>query len=198
DGRGASGNSTTTYLLTRPILLTRTSNFNPIIRLKHTLDYLVDGLNVSGTVSYSDTYQKGRTNTYQPPRYNVGRHPDNPTEILFFGGSTSPVSISDNVYNNEYSRLYLEGKVEYSTTLGKHALSGLLLYNAQQLRDPNLEFNVPSGMIGSAGRVTYGFDNRYLAEFNMGYNGSENFPDGKRFGFFPALSAGWIVTNEGF
>src|SRR5690606_2914643 len=83
DGRGASGNSTTTYLLTRPILLTKTSNFNPIVRLKHTLDYLVSGLSVSGTVSYSDTYQKGRTNTYQPPRYNVGRNPDNPGELIF-------------------------------------------------------------------------------------------------------------------
>ena len=81
---------------------------------------------------------------------------------------------------------------------GKHALSGLLLYNIQTTNDPNYTYNVPSSLIGSAGRVTYGYDDRYLAEFNIGYNGSENFPEGKRFGIFPALSLGWIVTNEKF
>jgi len=71
-------------------------------------------------------------------------------------------------------------------------MSALLLYNVQQTRHPGLQYHVPQNLIGSAGRLTYNYDNRYLAEFNMGYNGSENFPPGKRFGFFPAFSAGWI------
>lgn len=51
---------------------------------------------------------------------------------------------------------------------------------------------------GIVGRVTYGYDDRYLFEFNAGYNGSENFMKGKRFGFFPSVSVGWRITNEEF
>ena len=51
---------------------------------------------------------------------------------------------------------------------------------------------------GLVGRLTYGYDDRYLAEINAGYNGSENFIKGKRFGFFPAFSVGWRVSNEAF
>ena len=51
---------------------------------------------------------------------------------------------------------------------------------------------------GIVGRVTYGYASRYLAEFNMGYNGTENFAAGRRFGFFPAVSAGWVVSEEPF
>ena len=57
---------------------------------------------------------------------------------------------------------------------------------------------IPSGYQGLVGRVTYGYKNRYLAEFNVGYNGSENFAEGKRFGLFPAYSLGWVVSEETF
>src|SRR5690606_27923096 len=58
--------------------------------------------------------------------------------------------------------------------------------------------NLPARRLGVAGRISYSFDDKYLFETNMGYNGSENFPKGKRFGFFPSVSAGWIVSNEEF
>jgi TonB-linked SusC/RagA family outer membrane protein len=88
--------------------------------------------------------------------------------------------------------------VDYARSFGKHDITGLLLYNVQQTRHPGLQYHVPANLIGTAGRFTYKYDDRYLAEFNMGYNGSENFPPGKRFGFFPAFSLGWILTNEKF
>ncbi len=53
-------------------------------------------------------------------------------------------------------------------------------------------------MIGISGRATYAYDSRYLAELNMGYNGSEQFAKNQRFGFFPAFSAGWVASNEAF
>src|SRR5690606_25682298 len=58
--------------------------------------------------------------------------------------------------------------------------------------------NLPYRRQGVAGRATYSYKDRYLAEVNFGYNGSENFPKGSRFGFFPAYSAGWVVSNESF
>ena len=57
---------------------------------------------------------------------------------------------------------------------------------------------LPYRQQGLAGRITYGFDKRYLVEANFGYNGSENFAPGKRFGFFPSVAAGWVVSNEPF
>ena len=55
---------------------------------------------------------------------------------------------------------------------------------------------LPTGYINYVGRVTYGYKNRYLAEFNAGYNGSVQFAEGKRYGFFPAFSLGWVVSEE--
>lgn len=60
----------------------------------------------------------------------------------------------------------------------------------------NARAGLPYKYQGVLGRAAYAYDDRYLAEFNFGYNGSENFAEGHRFGFFPAVSAGWIVSNE--
>jgi hypothetical protein len=57
---------------------------------------------------------------------------------------------------------------------------------------------VPNGYQGLVGRVTYDYDKRYLVEFNVGYNGTENFSPGRRFGYFPAYSLGWVASEESF
>jgi TonB-linked SusC/RagA family outer membrane protein len=79
---------------------------------------------------------------------------------------------------------------------GKHAVTGLILATQQALIKPTdaLPFNVR----GLATRMTYSFDNKYIAEFNAGFNGSEQFAKGRRYGFFPSISAGWNIQNEAF
>lgn len=80
-------------------------------------------------------------------------------------------------------------------------MSGMLLYNQDEFN-----FNDPGGLIqslpkrtmGFAGRLSYSYDDTYLAEFNFGYNGSENFAEGNRFGFFPSAALGYVVSNENF
>lgn len=57
---------------------------------------------------------------------------------------------------------------------------------------------MPKRKQGLAGRLTYGYDNRYLIEANFGYNGSENFAEGRRFGFFPSVAVGYVVSQEKF
>ncbi|WP_026063079.1 SusC/RagA family TonB-linked outer membrane protein [Pedobacter arcticus] len=93
---------------------------------------------------------------------------------------------------------YFEGGLSYDNSFAKHHVGGLLLYNEQKLYYPKQFTDIPMGLVGLVGRVTYDFDNTYLADFNIGYNGSENFAKNKRFGIFPAVSAGWVVTNESF
>ena len=73
-----------------------------------------------------------------------------------------------------------------------------MLYNQSKYIDPNLAYLVPNGYQGIVGRITYNYDSRYLAEFNIGYNGTENFAEGHRFGVFPAYSLGWVLSEEPF
>ncbi|MFC6997209.1 SusC/RagA family TonB-linked outer membrane protein [Rufibacter roseus] len=97
--------------------------------------------------------------------------------------------------------VYTEAAINYERNFGKHAVTALALFNRREgidLTAPNSTANLPFRREGLAGRLTYGFDERYLLEFNAGYNGSENFPKGKRYGFFPSISAGWIVSGEKF
>ena len=90
---------------------------------------------------------------------------------------------------------YLEGNITYDQRFGNHSVSALLLYNQRNYDDGD---QVPYRTQGFAGRAAYTYADRYIAEFNFGYNGSENFAKGKRFGFFPAAAIGWIVSQEKF
>ena len=78
----------------------------------------------------------------------------------------------------------------------KHAFTGLIFGQREQLIQP--DDRIPFNLLGVSSRVTYGYDDTYFLEFNAGYNGSEQFAAGNRFGFFPAVSAGWLVSNEDF
>jgi TonB-linked outer membrane protein, SusC/RagA family len=96
---------------------------------------------------------------------------------------------------------YTEAVINYEREFGKHSVTGMLMGNLRDAVDilaPISRDNIPAKRVGLANRITYGYDNRYLLEFNAGYNGSENFMKGYRFGFFPSISGGWIVSNEKF
>jgi len=99
------------------------------------------------------------------------------------------------------SRFWLEGALTYNRTFKKHAVSGSLIsfmsnYEAADAND--LTASLPQRNQGISGRFSYGFDDRYLAEFNFGYNGSERFAKNNRFGFFPSAGIGYRISNEKF
>ncbi|MDP4289618.1 MAG: TonB-dependent receptor [Bacteroidota bacterium] len=194
--KGGGGFSPITNFLSRPYLTTYNTNLNANIKITHNLEYLTKGLSLTGTVSYNDTYVKGVYRSQPVPEYTVTRNPSDPSQLLFYGGSIGASYVQDNYNDYKQRREYFELASNYNRTFGKHAVTGLVLMNAQKRFDPSLSYNVPSGLMGMAARTTYSYDQRYLAEVDMGYNGSENFPVNKRFGLFPAYSAGWIVSNE--
>ena len=103
---------------------------------------------------------------------------------------------------NGYREISLQGQIEYSRTFGKHDVNALFVYHQKEKVDnqpANDEYKVlPYREQGLAGRFTYGYDSRYLMEFNFGYNGSENFISGRRFGFFPSIAGAWVVSGEPF
>lgn len=92
-------------------------------------------------------------------------------------------------------KLYMEFQLNYARKFGKHDVTAMALYNQNDYR---YQANLAERYQGLVGRATYGYDDRYLAEVNFGFNGSENFMRGKRFGFFPSFSAGWRISNEEF
>lgn len=96
---------------------------------------------------------------------------------------------------------YFEASLNYDRAFGKHEVGGLVLYYMKDYRINTASSyisSLPNRSLGIAGRATYGYDKKYLAEVNIGFNGSENFPKGQRMGFFPAVALGWVVSNEGF
>ena len=99
-------------------------------------------------------------------------------------------------------KIYLEASLNYDRTFNDdHRVSALFLFNQQsKLLYPKgtLEDAIPYRMMGIAGRATYSWKDRYFAEFNIGYNGAENFSPKHRFGTFPAFGVGWVVSNEKF
>ncbi|MCS3798614.1 TonB-dependent receptor [Niastella sp. OAS944] len=97
--------------------------------------------------------------------------------------------------------MYLEGNINYDRTFNGHRLGGLLLYNMRNRvvgTASDVKYAIPYRNQSIAGRITYAYDEKYLAEVNAGYTGSENFKKGERFGFFPAVSVGWVISREAF
>ncbi|THU39643.1 TonB-dependent receptor [Niastella caeni] len=97
--------------------------------------------------------------------------------------------------------MYLEGNLTYDRSFGAHSVGGLLLYNMRNRVNgsaDNVKFAIPYRNQSVASRLTYSYNDKYLVELNAGYTGSENFKKGERFGFFPAVSVGWVISREAF
>ena len=97
---------------------------------------------------------------------------------------------------------YFEAAINYNRVFGNdHSVTALLLYNQRENINASagdVIASLPSRLQGYVGRVTYGYADRYFIEGNFGYNGSENFAPENRFGFFPSVGIGWVVSNEKF
>ena len=170
---------------------------NSTVKLKHDMSYLADGLRIQASVNYQDNYNRYVAISPSLPSYSVRRNPDNPNVYEYFGGGLGGDGFKSYGYSN-WNKLYLDAGLYYNNTLNGHNVGGLLLAKASRYTMPSDANNTPSGIMGLVGRITYGYMQRYMVEFNMGYNGTEQFAEGKRFGFFPAVSVGWIPTNEKF
>lgn len=159
------------------------------------------GLSVQGRFAYDHFYfaSINRNKAYELRQY-TGKDAEGNDQ---YNTIREEAPLGFHINNRANRAVYSEASVNYDRSFGKHNFTGLALYNRREYIDlvrPGISStdNLPYRREGLAGRLTYGFDDRYLLEFNVGYNGSENFPKGKRFGFFPSVSAGWIVSGEDF
>ena len=161
------------------------------------------GVKLSNNTFYSHTKSRSTTVIRYTPIY-LGDIPnrilqpgEDPNLVVFQpGGATGDLSYGES--QGQGRNWYLESRLNYNRKFGLHNFGGLLLYNQQKVYFPTLFPEIPSGLVGIAGRVTYDYNNKYSADVNIGYNGSENFEKSQRFGFFPAVSAGWVISKESF
>ena len=117
------------------------------------------------------------------------------------GGEVS-TDLKPGVANSGDRRFYFQAIMDYNRTFGKHDVNAMFIYNQDelvtQLFSGDLIAALPKRKQGVAARLSYAYDGKYLAEVNMGYNGSENFAKGHRWGFFPSVSLGWVMSEEDF
>lgn len=165
-------------------------------------DWVTKGLTVTVKGSFDAKNYNHLARTKIPPQYMASGRDEFGDLIL-----QQTVVGTDNLTYAEshsgYRSVYLEASVNWARSFGKHDLSALFLYQQSQRNDVGIDKSEPELALpyrhqGIAGRITYSYDNRYFIEGNFGYNGSENFSPGKRFGFFPSVAAGYVISNEKF
>lgn len=167
--------------------------------LDQKLDFITKGLSFKLKGSYNTSYWTQKIASSSMAVYTPVLHDDGSIGYRK-SGSDSQLSYSRNSNGEGKSRdWYMEAALNYSRKFGDHNVTGLVLYNQSKRYYPGGTYDdIPSAYVGFVGRATYDYKTRYMAEFNVGYNGSENFAPGKRYGLFPAGSIGWIVSEESF
>lgn len=179
------------------------NKLNSNLRINQELSFLTEGLSWTGMFAF-DAYnehiieRKKRESTYFiDPEYPYTQD----RELLLNLTYTGDGYLDYNRINGGNRRVYLETGLNYERDFEKHSIGGLLLFNRSDYVDAfanDFTASIPYRDQGLAARVTYSYDDTYFLEVNAGYNGSENFAPENRYGFFPSVAAGWVVSNEDF
>ena len=177
----------------------RRLNTGLLVTLKQDLSFITKGLDIKGVFSYNGESQHNITRTKMPDLYYAdGRNADGSLNLKRTR-EKKDLSFGKDVYSAR--SYYWELTGNYNRTFGEHRIGGLVLFYLQSNSNSDANDNlaaIPTRYESLSGRVTYGFKDTYFAEFNIGYTGSEQFPTGERFGWFPAVSGGWVPTQYDF
>lgn len=174
-----------------------TNMLNSSFALDWGLDFITKGLSAKGMMAFDSqagTILQGvrSLDTYA---FHVGRSADDPSGYSAIRtNQDAAIRLSKSMSTRYY--INYQTSLNYSRAFGRHNVGGMFLY--QRDNWDKYSADLPYNIVGIVGRATYNYDDRYLAEFNYGYNGSEQFSPKNRFGSFPAFSVGWVASNESF
>ncbi len=175
------------------------------IELFQDLKFITEGLNIRALGSANRYSYFDVSRSYNPYYYRPMADPLGAQDYLLI-----PLNIEEGTEYLDYhpgdkdivSSYYIEAAINYNRQINEsHMVSGMLVFTMREelvANAENLQKSLPYRNMGLSGRFTYAYRNRYFAEFNFGYNGSERFSKKERFGFFPSAGLGWIVSNEEF
>ena len=172
--------------------------------LEQDLKSLFDGLKVKLTFSFDKFSSNGVERVMNPTYYSPATARDANGKLLLSIQAQGQEFLGFNkLLDWGYQSIYGEGMLSYGKVFNSvHDINAMLLYNQRTLEqhrtDQDVQDMLPYRTQGIAGRFSYAYDRKYIAEFNFGYNGSENFAPGKKFGFFPSIAAGWVISEEKF
>ncbi len=176
------------------------------IRVTQDLGMITEGLKATAMFAYdvrsgrNTAYNKRENTYYLADRNNPYDANGNPILTTTWNLGSKVLSFGGNNLEGE-RKDYLETSLLYDRAFGDHRAGGMIIYT-QQGRNVNHAGSIidaiPYRLQGVAGRATYSWKDRYFGEFNIGYNGGENFPKEKRYGTFPAIGVGWVASNEPF
>lgn len=178
------------------------------LRITQDLSMVTPGLKLTAMYAFDvynevSVHQDRKESTYYFLDTNVPYDMDGQPILQRIYEGSNVLSFSQTRSGNK--RTYLEASLNYDREFGKeHRVSAMILFNQQKRRiynkdtENSLENAIEYRMMGVAGRATYSWKDRYFAEFNIGYNGAENFTPKHRYGTFPAYGIGWIPSNEEF
>lgn len=171
------------------------------------LDFITKGLSFKGLFSFKN-WSKTTNSRYQGwNTYKLlGTETDAEGNLIY--KQQGPGTPSRPVLNSKSSRagdrrMYIQGYFDYNRSFGDHNVSAMLLYNQDEynnsvINNDDLIASLPKRKMGFATRVSYDYAHKYMLEVNAGYNGSENFAEGHRWGLFPSIAVGWNVSQEKF
>ena len=173
------------------------TNLNTSLVLDWGLDFITKGLSTKLMLSYDARAKTAMDGVRGLDMYGavVARNASEKNhykEIRVNQANT--INLSKSMGSNYY--MNIQYSLNYARQFGRHDITAMALLQRDNWQ--KWDGDLPYNMLGLSARATYAYDSRYLLEANIGYNGSEQFAKGKRFGFFPAFSAGWVISNEGF
>lgn len=180
------------------------------LEMEHKFTGLLEGTYLKGLYyikrdSYYEFYR-----SYNPFYYSIAPTVDGSYQLIALNPDTGTeyLSYTDGT-RYAISTQYGEGRLGYNRTFGKHDIQALLVgtireevgagnLNSQDTAAGLLQATLPRRNISTAGRLSYGYGSRYFLEVNFGLNGSERFARSHRWGFFPSVGLGYMISNESF
>lgn len=178
-----------------------------IVDLNQKLDFILKGLKFKALASFNNYSNTRVSRSFKPHYYAIDKWTVNKDGIYEYSlasmGEPGQTALTTSSSAGGERKFTYQLSLDYGVSLNdRHNVNAMLLYHQNQYNN-NMPGNallavLPQREQGLAGRLTYNYRDTYFTEFNFGYNGSENFKKGNRFGFFPSIAAGYVVSNEPF
>ena len=182
------------------------SRMSAQLELNQNLKFITPGLTFSGMFSTNRYSYFDLSRNYSPFYYDIASFDDRAGIYTLDWLNDQPGQAREYLNYNEGSKnlntyIYMQGRLDYNHNFSRNNVNASLIGTRQQTvtgNGGNLLNSLPNRNLGISGRLGYSFDNRYFIEGNFGYNGSEKFAPEHRWGFFPTIGAGWVISNEKF
>lgn len=176
---------------------TQENTINTSLKVMQNFDFITKGLSATLLINFKNWSTNGYSRSINPYYYRIKPGTYNAEtgeyEMELLQTGTDYIAQSD-ISKDGDNTFVLQATIDYARRFGKHNVTGMLLYMQREYKSNVL----PNRNQGLSGRFTYDYDQRYLAEVNFGYNGTERLAKHHRFEFFPAVSLGWVISNEKF